>query len=152
VDAQVLAKVLETWLPLDDRTSPHNPPQPTRNHAAMAIAPSESSTARVFNRASFLTRVMNDEELLNTVCAAFLTDMPAQVAALTDLVSHRETRRAGEQAHKIKGAAANVGGEALRNVAAAMEIAGREGDQAKLEQLGLELPVQFQRLKQAMEG
>ncbi|MBC8179855.1 Hpt domain-containing protein [candidate division KSB1 bacterium] len=55
------------------------------------------------------------------------------------------------QAHTIKGASANVGGEALRKVALSMEKAGKAGDPDKLNELILQMEKRFSELKEAME-
>ena len=62
-----------------------------------------------------------------------------------------EAAAAGALAHRIAGATGNVGGDAMRQVAMAMETAGREGDSAALVRLLPEMQGQFSRLKTAME-
>ena len=57
-----------------------------------------------------------------------------------------------EQAHAIKGAAANVGGEALRAVAFEMEKAGRAGDMETLRAIMPKLEKGFEQLRQAVRG
>jgi len=57
----------------------------------------------------------------------------------------------GVQAHKIKGAAANMGGEVLRKIAYELEMAGKTGDTEACAQLALELERQFSCLKTEME-
>ena len=96
--------------------------------------------------------MMDDVTLLQEVQECFLKDMPKQIEALQELVAHGETKRAGALAHKMKGAAANVSGDALRAVAASMEMAGEQGDQKKLEALLPDVPKQFQLLRAAMEA
>ena len=55
------------------------------------------------------------------------------------------------QAHTIKGASANVGGEVLRETAFEMEKAGKAGDLVALKTLLPEMQKRFARLKEAME-
>jgi HPt (histidine-containing phosphotransfer) domain-containing protein len=54
------------------------------------------------------------------------------------------------QAHRIKGAAATVNGEALRAAALEMEVAGKLGDLAKAELCLVKLSAEFLRLKEAI--
>jgi HPt (histidine-containing phosphotransfer) domain-containing protein len=62
-----------------------------------------------------------------------------------------DIKGAQRQAHTIKGAAANVSGDALSTLAADLERASKAGD-LEATRAGLEdLRVQFERLKQAME-
>ena len=77
--------------------------------------------------------------------------MPRQIEALVAALQAGDAAGAGSQAHIIKGAASNVGGDALRAVAFEMEEAGRAGD---LETVAARLPemeAQFVRLAEAME-
>ena len=151
VDPQALAIALAKWLP-------DAPSSVLVESSASRLVPDASAAEIpevpaivVFDRASFLARMMDDESLLHEVQEGFLNDIPGQIETLQGLVGRGETKLAGAQAHKIKGAAAHVGGEALRAVATAMEMAGEQGDQTKLEQLMPEVPRQFQCLKAAME-
>ena len=97
-------------------------------------------------------RVMNDEELARVVIAGFLGDLPGQIKQLKSYAAAGDARRVEEQAHKIKGASATVGGEALRALAAAMEEAGRAGDLAIISARVTELDTRFAALKEAMKN
>jgi HPt (histidine-containing phosphotransfer) domain-containing protein len=55
-----------------------------------------------------------------------------------------------KQAHKMKGSAANVGGEALRNIALEVEQAGKAGDIAAVGRWIPELDKQASRLSEAL--
>lgn len=76
----------------------------------------------------------DDEGLAQLIQKSFLDDRPKQIQTLKVLVARGEARLAGAQAHKIRGAAANVGGERSNDIAAARELAGAEGKQRILEQ------------------
>jgi HPt (histidine-containing phosphotransfer) domain-containing protein len=76
--------------------------------------------------------------------------MPRQIAALKDHLASGDSAGVERQAHTIKGAAANVGGEALRAAAAAVERTARDRDAPAAEARTLELVKQFGRLKQAL--
>ena len=141
VDPEALIETLQQWLPNLG----------TAGASPRAAAAPKAALPPVFNRAAFLARAMNDRTLLRAVQQAFLHDMPGQVEAMHDLIERSQTRLAGAQAHKIKGAAGNVGGEALSQVAAVMEQAGLEEDEATLRDRLPDLRIQFDLLKQAME-
>jgi HPt (histidine-containing phosphotransfer) domain-containing protein len=105
----------------------------------------------IFDRAAFLDRVMNDQDLAREIVEGFLGDLPGQIAQLKKHVVIGDSHQVEAQAHKIKGAAAAVGGEALSAVAAMLEMAGRRGD-GEAFRAGLpELDRQFYALKQAMK-
>ena len=80
----------------------------------------------------------------------FLEDIPKQIEVLKSCLDAGDTVGAERQAHSIKGASANVGGEALRSVALAMEKAGKTGHLELIAARLPELEVQFARLKGAM--
>ncbi|MBF0217455.1 MAG: response regulator [Candidatus Omnitrophica bacterium] len=101
----------------------------------------------VFDREGYLSRMMNDEALAKVVAQGFLGDMPEQVAILKGYVIGGDAKKAGEQGHKIKGASANLGGEALRAAAYAIEMAGKAGDMSKLESLMPGVEAEYERLK-----
>jgi len=69
---------------------------------------------------------------------AFLEDMPRQIETLARDINTSHAEEAGKQAHKIRGAAANMSGDAMRETAGAMEKSGKAGD---LESLNRLLPV-----------
>ena len=60
-----------------------------------------------------------------TLAATFSNDMPGQIATLKQLVAAGDCIASGKQAHRIKGAAANMGCSALSRAASAMEQAGK---------------------------
>jgi PAS domain S-box-containing protein len=151
VHPQALAAVLKKWLP---QTAADKPPEPSPSPSASeapAVASPEAAGVLVFNRAEVLARLMDDESLLTQIQQCFLEEMPGQIQALKELVERGDVKRAGAQAHKIKGAAANLGGEALCGVALAMESAAVDGNTSLLAQQMPEMQRQFSRLKQAMQ-
>jgi HPt (histidine-containing phosphotransfer) domain-containing protein len=120
--------------------------------AAPAPPDSPGATVPVFDRAAFLERVMGEEELVREITELFLADLPVQLGRLDAAVDSADCQLAGKLAHAIKGASANVGGEALRETSFAMEKAGKAGDLVALRTLLPELKERFARLKEAMES
>ncbi|MFH0730021.1 MAG: Hpt domain-containing protein [Pseudomonadota bacterium] len=86
---------------------------------------------------------MDDEDLVQTVVKAFLWDMPKQIEVMWKCLETGKTFEAERQAHSIKGAAANVGGERLCAVAFEMEKAARGENldevKSRMAKLGKEL-------------
>jgi HPt (histidine-containing phosphotransfer) domain-containing protein len=95
---------------------------------------------------------MDDEDLARAVAVGFLEDMPRQIEALRSYLQAGDAEGAVRQAHTIKGASANVGGESLRAVAFAMEKAARAGDLADVVARLSDLESRFARLKEAMQA
>ena len=98
-----------------------------------------------------MTRLMGDEDLAQTVTDAFLEDIPRQIEALRGYLEAGDAPDTERQAHTIKGASANVGGERLRALAFEMEKAGKAGDLEAVTARLPELETQFAQLKAAME-
>jgi HPt (histidine-containing phosphotransfer) domain-containing protein len=99
-----------------------------------------------------MDRLMGDESLAQTVIEVFLDDMPRQIEALKEQVDAADPAGVQSQAHKIKGAAANVSGEALCALAFALERASQAGDLAAVAARMPELEDRFNRLRAAMGG
>ena len=110
------------------------------------------SSQVVFDRAGMLERLMNDEDLAQVVTESFLDDIPRQIEALRGYLDAWDAPGAERQAHTIKGASANVGGEALRALAFEMEKAGKAGDLGSVRARMDDLEREFVRLKEAMDG
>jgi HPt (histidine-containing phosphotransfer) domain-containing protein len=93
---------------------------------------------------------MDDEDLARKVIGRFMDDMPNNIEVLRDHIKDGAASSAERQAHTIKGASANVGGEALRAVATEMENAARAGDLNAVRARLAGLVTEFDRLEQAM--
>lgn len=93
---------------------------------------------------------MGDEELAGIVIEAFLDDIPKQIEAFKASLKACDNETIERIAHSIKGAAANIGGEALRILAADIEQACKKGNIEFAHNRCLELEQQFNRLKEAL--
>jgi len=78
--------------------------------------------------------------------------MPGQIEQLKGYAVAAEPELVEHQAHKIKGAAATVGGEVLRAVASAVEQAAKARDLAVIATRMAELDAQFAALKESMKN
>ncbi len=82
----------------------------------------------VFDRAGLIDRLMGDEELAMEIIGGFVEDIALQIDLMRDDASLRtDAPSFRQQAHAIKGACANVGAMAMREVAMRMENLAREG-------------------------
>ncbi|GAB6097981.1 hypothetical protein JCM14469_42350 [Desulfatiferula olefinivorans] len=147
VEPRELGRVFEQWLsvPLSGdhgRTDRHS--RPVKSTAS-------GDATRIFDREILRDRLMDDDDLVETVITGFLEDMPVQIAELAKRIETGQARRAGEQAHKIKGAAANIGSSLLRELTHIMEDAGHAGDLDRLKNMMPELENAFRMVKQMME-
>jgi HPt (histidine-containing phosphotransfer) domain-containing protein len=103
--------------------------------------------AKVFDHAGMLDRLMGDEDLERTILGGFLEDIPHQIQAFYEFLGDGDLSNAERKIHTIKGAAANVGGEALRKLAGELEEACRTGDMAVIKERANGLEAEFKRLR-----
>jgi HPt (histidine-containing phosphotransfer) domain-containing protein len=150
IDPQALAAVVEKWL----TRKTHDP----SGIISTEVVPDGKTPpakpaggAAVFNSEVFLQRMMGDEDFARSVAVGFLKELPGLLTALKERVAQQDLESIWKQAHKMKGSAANVGGEALKNVAFEMEKAGKAGDLAGLTGWIPELELQSTRLKEALQ-
>ncbi len=149
ITPQALAEALEKWLPDDSgavsNVSASRPGPPARVEAGTPQPP-------VFDQAGMQARLMDDREFAREVVSAFLEDFPLQLAELQQRLDSGDALRVGRQAHTLKGAVANVGGEALRALALEMEQEGAAGNLEAVRDRLPQLDLQWQLLKQALEA
>jgi HPt (histidine-containing phosphotransfer) domain-containing protein len=92
-----------------------------------------------WNKEFAMGQVDNDEELLQELIAIFKDSSASDMAILTLAVENGDPVEARGASHSIKGAAASLGLEAIRDVAMVIEKDCREGSLAvakeKLSQL-----------------
>jgi PAS domain S-box-containing protein len=144
IDPRALGEALNRWLPGDAGAS-------LSSDQTTKMSLPEKTDVMVFDKAALLQRLMNDEELARIVIAGFLKDIPLQIQSLKDYLEAGDITGYERQAHTIKGAAANVGGEALRATAFEFEKNGRSSDLEFLRKLIVELELQFNRLREELE-
>jgi HPt (histidine-containing phosphotransfer) domain-containing protein len=147
VSRMALAQALRRWLPREDAPTPT--PAPTEP-GTTAPADASDAVTPVFDRAGMLARLMDDEDLVQVIVDGFLEDTPKQIEALRGFLAAGDISGSLRQVHSIKGAAANVGGEALRAVALETEEAGQAGGLNAIMVRMPDLESQFARLTQAI--
>ena len=146
VEVWALVAVLKKWL--KPKGQGHQPAEGEIKEIGAVSPPKEDLP--VFDRAALMNRVMNDQNLARVVIEGFLGDLPTQIEQLKRYAAAGDAHRVEQQAHKIKGAVAMMGGEALRAVAAEMELAGKAGNLAMVSGRMTELDVQCEALTKAL--
>jgi CheY-like chemotaxis protein/HPt (histidine-containing phosphotransfer) domain-containing protein len=142
VELSALVRTLDRWLPKET--------EPAEMACSSTPEQSPAPVSPVFDKAGVLARLMHDEELARKVAQAFLEDTPRQIEALRQYLQSGDLMRLERQAHSIKGASANVGGEALRAAAWEMERAAKAGDLGAARTCLLKVEQEFDRLKEAI--
>ena len=141
-----LAEALDKWLPKDTAVSTEQAaPEPEITSSVTAREPQ----SLVYDRDGLMDR-LEDEGLVRMVTECFLEDMPRLIEMLRACLEAGDAPGAERQAHTIKGAAANVGGETLRKMANEMEKAGKAGDLDAVRTRMADLGSRFDQLRQAM--
>jgi PAS domain S-box-containing protein len=85
----------------------------------------------IFDIADLMDRLGGDEELARMVVGSFFQEVQEIISLLTHSVERHDPAGIGLHAHTVKGAAANVSGLSLREIAWEMEQAGKSGDAEK---------------------
>ncbi len=150
IDPKFLAKLVEKWLAQKvHRASGEAPAESAMDGNAPPPKPEIESL--VFNSTVFLERMMGDEEFAREVAAGFVEELPSLLSTLKEEFARGNLETIWKQAHKMKGSAANVGGETLRDAAMEVEQAGKTGDLARVAHWMPELETQAVRLDEALQ-
>ena len=128
LDLALLVDVLNRWLPPECGTIVLPAAEPLEE-TPVPVSPVPEEEA-VFDRAGMLGRMAGKEGMLRKLCRVFLDNLPFLLDELRDALERGELEAIRNFAHKLKGSAANVGGEALRAAALRLE------KDAKAEDLG----------------
>ncbi len=77
-----------------------------------------------------LERAMGDSAFLETILQQFATTVPSQVEALVAALEQGDTESLRQEAHRLKGSAANLSAERIASTALKLEEMGRDGNLA----------------------
>jgi len=152
-----VAEILERWLGKDGDKGQETGPAEQKNRPddvckSQVIERNLQEFQNISLKEALADRLMGDEALAKTIIQGFLEDIPKQMAELNEKLTVGNAEAASAQAHKIKGAAANIGGKAMSAVAFEIEKAGKAGDFDKMTSLLADLGKEFNRLEEAMRG
>lgn len=135
INPKKLADVIEKWL---------NEPEGT--HEAEIVHESLPKD-HIFDKDSFLDRLLGDEDLAKVIVKGFIEDSQCQIGTIKEAFDNKDTVVIHRQAHSLKGAAANMSATALKELAYQIEIAGEKEDLSKTALLIPKLDEQFEVLK-----
>jgi len=113
--------------------------------------PSPGAGAASFDPKGFSGRFMGSESLARRVVRGFVSDMPRQIALLAQAVSDGDAPRVALLAHSIKGAAASVSGNEMREASQKIERQARDGNLTASRDALSELSTSFERARRVME-
>jgi CheY-like chemotaxis protein len=142
-----LAMTLRYWLSSDTgRNTSRLNGLPESKH----LTNKEAETL-VFNEAAFLASLGADRTLARQILSTFIGDTAARIPVMTHAWSTRDTENVKQQAHTIKGAAANLRASALNQVAAELEALIKKGEIAAAEGALARLQDHYHELKTHLE-
>ena len=152
VEAQALYGILKNWLLDKNRpVGKYKEPVFKKSRAKPSNDRNEVTEMQIFDHGALMQRLMGDQDLANIVIKGFIGDIPKQIHSLKDFLREKNIQAVERQAHTIKGASANIGGEALRIIAYQMEIEAKSGNLQEVETLLDELEKRFELLKTELE-
>jgi PAS domain S-box-containing protein len=153
VESGKVLQVLQQWLPEheSDNSSHENDDEIDTPIATEPNTETNENTPEVIlDSAAMRHRLMNNEQLIHKVIDTFSTDMVLQIELLKTAIIEEDFVATATQAHKIKGASANVSGIALSALAQIVEDASKANELETLQEVIPKIESQFILLKAAM--
>ena len=120
-------------------------PRPSSDSEALDALP-------VFDPAALERVTGGDQGLMRDVVEAYFEAIPDLARDVAEALGSRALDRAARSAHSIKGAAANLGAERLRCVAAAIEAAAAAADFARCAAWAGRIDDELDRLAEALSA
>ncbi|MBW8184248.1 response regulator [Shewanella sp. NR704-98] len=106
---------------------------------------------RLWDKDGLMKRAMGKEALFNSILHLFNEDMPSRMEALEHAITADNLDAIRQVSHTVKGVAANVGGELLKEKAAIIELAAKQGELSKAKAEHPALILAYQELKQEID-
>ena len=144
ISPQSLVRALDKWLPQIVPGGSH-----IVDHPEIPAAPSAGSP-KVLNMDAFLARLKGNKPLARKILDGFMGDAARQLQLLSESIATGDIHEIEDNAHRIKGASACVGGEAMSAVALGIEKAANAGDLTAIDLRLADLDSQFADLRQAI--
>jgi signal transduction histidine kinase/CheY-like chemotaxis protein/HPt (histidine-containing phosphotransfer) domain-containing protein len=109
-------------------TQAHQAPQACQAERSEPIGPTDTNNAiMVFDKEELLERLGGNGDMIPRFLDMFTTNAAGYLAALHQAINEGNEEQVRIQAHTLKGAAANISAHNIKNSAAAIEVATREG-------------------------
>jgi HPt (histidine-containing phosphotransfer) domain-containing protein len=104
---------------------------------------SQSNGAQSFNKAKLSERFGNDEELIQVVLDAFLEEAPELIVKLKTALDNEDMDLIRAHAHALKGSAANVNADILKEMALDLEQDANQGQLVSISQILSDIEQEF---------
>ena len=149
IEADKVINMLKKWLPTESKAEEKQ--LEVEGDTKLATVNKTNSQHVVFDYDDMSRRLMNDQDLIKSIAEIFYQDLVIEIEELKASVKDNNVKQAAAIIHKIKGAAANVGGKALTALALDMEIASKSGNIMEIKANIEQLEYEFNTLKLAMK-
>jgi signal transduction histidine kinase/DNA-binding response OmpR family regulator len=149
VESSKVLEALQQWLPGHEKKCDET--TPTTEPIIKVTEEVEEPQEIIFDADAMSKRLMNNENLIRKVVESFSRDMELQINILKTAIIDGDFVTIAEQAHKIKGAAANVSGIALSALALTIENACKAEELEVLRKMLPKIDSHFMLLKTAMD-
>ncbi len=134
--------------PADRRAGPAQAPdQPDQSGQ-----PKQDESLETLDYPWLLEKARGNTEFLARLFAAFVTDQPKTLAAITAALAARDMERLGFLAHSLKGASATMGARKLRAACLALEQSAKAGREDGLEAELKDLKENMNQVVDVMKG
>lgn len=130
VEPDVLAEKIQLHLEKRDATPSFNP---EKNLDVEAVL--QSNGADCFNKTKLYERFGNDQELIQIVLDAFAEEAPELIENIKTAIDQEDVESVRSHSHSLKGSAANVNADILKEIALCMEQSAKSGDLASLSRM-----------------
>ncbi len=146
IEQEALISAVEKWLP---RQSQRAGKKITGNESLKRSITTEKR--QTFNVIALQARLMDDTDLIKTILDGFLKDFPVQRSILQNEMEQQNYQKVARQAHKMKGAAGNVGLEILEQCLIEVERAAKNRNSGELRKLLSGIDKEFLSIKEALD-
>ncbi|ADH86317.1 response regulator [Desulfurivibrio alkaliphilus] len=121
------------------------------SHGPGEDSPRQKASFLVFNERQLLDRLYHDRSLAEQLILVFLAEHSATVEQLSQAATRREFQACTFMAHRLAGAAANLGGEAVNRAARDLEQAAMVFSPDQVDHCLGNLQQQYNRLEQQLQ-
>jgi two-component system, sensor histidine kinase and response regulator len=145
-DLPKLRAMLQRWIPGKAQSLASGgeaPAQVTEAAGAPGEMQAEAWQEMVFDREGLLERIGGDLDFLQIFVVKFVESTTDLMAALAEAIAVGDAVAIHLHSHSIKGAAASIGAEAMRSIAAEMEASAKGGHLSDMPQLCAALGQEF---------
>lgn len=146
VQPQALAQMLNLWL----KDLPNSSCDIKESPCALLHSQNVSEVT-CFDERALLDRCMDDKDLCAELINLFIDDFSAGLESLKQIIAQGDSSSIFQRAHTIKGSAANIAANQIREIALAMESAGKRGELSPCVELLPHLERAFEEFKVAVK-